>query len=328
MSIPFTNQTTEHQTPRNQSRRCDISGRSQSNTNPHLTDIECVFSDVETSGKKITLRGEPRIPNMAESHVQGICENDAYYVLTHNNKGYAKGHVLVISKDDLKLVNKADVDVNHYNHPGGCQRIGDYMVTGIENSDSNQSGIYLWSIAGDLGKLGPQIVATLADRPGTGCGAAGIADFLLDGVQQWALAGLNDGSVDIYRSSGGSLGDNSCTFSFSFTAKLRDEDKDAQSINLVTNDANFVYLVAFVSHGINYADHAVLYKVHLGDETFEFIKDLHVTTHHGGVIGVDGVHFRWGAGLTIDDSSSLNFLATQRNFVADRCTINRFKQGK
>jgi hypothetical protein len=50
----------------------------------------------------------------------------------------------------------------------------------------------------------------------------------------------------------------------------------------------------------------------------------HFYTKYGGVVGLAGVHFRWGSGLQILSDSSLNFFATQRNFVGGRFYTNTF----
>ena len=47
-------------------------------------------------------------------------------------------------------------------------------------------------------------------------------------------------------------------------------------------------------------------------------------THHRVIVGIFGVHFRWGAGLFIRSSSEIDLFATQRNFAGGDFAFNVF----
>jgi hypothetical protein len=186
--------------------------------------------------------------------------------------------------------------------------------------------VHLYDISGDLKNNDPKYIMRIVNRPNQDCVGAGVADFELEGTQHWAVATLAKKTVDMYFSSGGPLGDSSCQFDWSFSQDLN-IDGDVQSINLVTDISNVIYLVAFaVNKSVTY-DHVVLFKVDLGSKSFEQKQDLHIKTKHGGIVGVDGVHLRWGAGLALrGESGTMAFLATQRNFVDRECAMNHFEK--
>ena len=59
---------------------------------PTLADVVAAFNAVPDEGRKSHYNGEPWIPNLAESHVQGMARYGNYTLLTYNNKGYSRGN--------------------------------------------------------------------------------------------------------------------------------------------------------------------------------------------------------------------------------------------
>jgi len=86
-------------------------------------------------------------------------------------------------------------------------------------------------------------------------------------------------------------------------------------------------MVGFRTHdpGIGNEDYVDLYQIDVQKRIVsQVIARRHMYSKHGGIIGIDGVHFRWGAGLQIVSDTSLNFFATQRNFVGNNFYTNTF----
>lgn len=295
-----------------------------SNGNIKLKGMKAAFKKVDDDGKKHSFKGEPWVANMVESHVQGVARYKNYDLLTHNNKGYSKGFIVVINRDDEKMVYKFDTPKEHFNHPGGLQVVGDYAAVAVENSSYDESYIYFYHLDKMNDKDEPDRLDYKIHR-NSGAGAVGITDFDNDGVRYYWLAVLSGKKVTFYLSNGLLLSDPDISFSKKFDDNLNKDDY--QGIALVTDQDNKIYLIGFRSESefTSYKDKVVLYSIDTDEEIIDKGKDRQMTTHHGDIKGQAGVHFRWGAGLQVTDDTKLKFFATQRNFTGGKVFTNTFK---
>jgi hypothetical protein len=110
--------------------------------NVKLQNVEAAYKNVAESGTLFEFNGEPLIPNMVESHVQGVARYGNYLLLSHNNKGYSQGFIIVLNMKSMKMVHKIDTPDEHYNHPGGMQVIGDYLMVPVENSTYCRKNVF------------------------------------------------------------------------------------------------------------------------------------------------------------------------------------------
>jgi hypothetical protein len=295
----------------------------ENNTNIRLRDVQKSFNAIDSQGDKSNLHGGE--VSVSKGHVQGICASSRHYVLTHDHPDADEGYFQVFDKEDGQQVRRTKTDVEGFNHPGGCQEIGSYMVVGIENGDNDKGGIWLYSLQG-IEDHGPKKLRHLVKRGDQGVGGAGITEFTHDGKPHWLTVAMDNGDLDFFVSNGESLEDPACEFTKSFNAKLKSEDDSASTVSLLTDKDNDIYLIAFVLRGDD-EDHAVLYKVNRHDHTISRIKDRHMFTTHGTGGILNPVHFRWGAGVNIRDEEHFDLLATQRLFdgKAIPFAINTFK---
>ena len=130
--------------------------------------------------------GELKVPNMIESHIQGFGrvydENLKKYlcVASHNNKGYSKGFMMYLNCGKSGNVIKQDVPLEHYNHQGGLQVVGNYMFIAVENSGYNSSFVRLCDLSNLFSSSKPawiDIEKFMISMPDHGVGMVGAARY-------------------------------------------------------------------------------------------------------------------------------------------------------
>lgn len=107
-------------------------------------------------------------------------------------------------------------------------------------------------------------------------------------------------------------------------------DGDYSEICLVTDTDQQVGLIGFQTEdlGGSNKDYADRYRLDRTGESFTISerrdhRHMHAD-HSGGVAGMAGVHFRWGAGLRVRADQTLELFAAQRSFVGGRISSNTF----
>lgn len=69
------------------------------------------------------------------------------------------------------------------------------------------------------------------------------------------------------------------------------------------------------SEGATFADYAYLYQLDTENWSIgDALENIHLTSV-GGAVGVLGVHFRYGAGVSLLDDGTFTLSATERNSV-------------
>lgn len=286
--------------------------------NPKLLDVPRAFKQVGRDGRLHQFQGEPWVPNMVESHVQGIARYGDHYYLTHNNKGYAKGFLLVM--DGERIIAKQDTPTEHYNHPGGIQIIGDFLTMSLENSDASSSFVRFYSLKDPTR---PELLTTAIVRKDKGCGAAGITSYARNGAEYYLVAAYDNGKTDFYESNGRRLGDPELAFHEVGSDQL--PNTAFSELCLVTQADGQIYGVGFWVNGdVSYEDRCTLLSYDRNTSTMAVVDVRHMYTELGGVTGIAGVHFRWGAGLELTSNTAMDFYATQRNFVGGLFYTNKF----
>ena len=126
-------------------------------SNFKLENVGDAYNLIQEKGIKENLNGEPWVPNMADSHVQSAIRYKGQWLVSHNNKGYSKGFFMILDGEES---HKFDSIKERYNHPSGMQRIGDYAIAGIENSDNNKSYVSLYDLRdmSAANKVSPRLV--------------------------------------------------------------------------------------------------------------------------------------------------------------------------
>ncbi len=301
------------------------------NRNLKFKNVEAYWNSFkkDQSKKSLKLSGEPWVANMVESHIQGFgkiydSKNRRHIsIASHNNKGYSKGFMMYMECGRDKKTIKQDVPVEHYNHPGGFQTVGDYMFIAVETSDYKSSFVRLCDLSNLCDGKEPDWVSSddfLIAMPDHGAGMVGATTYTdADGKEKALIVVCDNGNTYIYQTDAG----NDLPVARGVTPKLVNRQNingSVQGIGLITQTDNTVYLVALCSSpsGASFKDEIELWKCTFnnGVPTFNRVGDTkHVKTSGGGATGV---HLRYGAGIGLIRDDLLEFFATQRNFVGGK----------
>ncbi|QBF32317.1 hypothetical protein [Thalassococcus sp. S3] len=274
------------------------------------------------------------------NHFQGVArwssegrKKERLYV-TRNDANDDYGRIGVYDDDDYKLVNYFDTPDKGYNHPGGIQAFGDFLVVAIETGKYDKSVIRFYSMVEHTKHIELLDVKITEDY---GAGAAGITRYHDEtlGEDRYVLASYDNGDVTVYLSNGATIIDSDIEFNKLFKTEI---DKDKFSgISLLTDDNDQVFLIGFYStEDIAYTDYAILYSVDLDKQAFERIDKRHFITRDSEVVPSDqtflGVHFRWSGGLRITSDGSMQLYTTARNYIGSgsksALEVNKFRPEK
>lgn len=304
--------------------------------NIRLKDVPGAFDAISKDGtfEQYTVDNLSYIDSDATlyKHIQGMARYRSFDIFTHSDitSGSTKGWLLIGNKD-REIVNRIYTP-SGYNHPSGCQVIGDYLAIGLEQveEDSDKPGhdgivrFYWLGCMTDTEE--PSLLPlTIPQKDHKGAGAVGITDVGRGSDKSYVMGVYDDGAVTISKSNGYLLDDPLCRFTEVFNQRLPIHGAD--NICLVTDEADHVYLISLTSSGgptLSADDWADLYSVDLVNNKLNLISPpCHKYTHGGLVPGLFGIHFRWGAGILIVDPATLQLYCSERN-VGFHLDINNF----
>ena len=291
------------------------------------------------SGTQVDKKGDADVDIFKSSvyHVQGILRYGDYYICSHSNKEGSKGRMVIMGEGCYEYT---DISLEQYNHPGGIQRMDDYMIMGIENSDHNKSYVYLYNIAGlSLSNLPRRIESFEIYRKNAGTTAAGICKdesrkkYIIAAYDMHKSDNNTDGSTfDFYEiryENGEDLKSKQVKLS-SPSYSIKKDFSDCQNISLYYDPiVKKNYLVAFTttSEGLSYKDCMEVFELLVDERKLKSVTKFHLKTDHGAIIGIGGVHVRWGASQDIVFENGVakpHVITCSRNFVAKNLTINIF----
>ena len=285
-----------------------------------IEDVRTVFSNLPADGTQVDLNGFPGSYDPIVNHIQGYSlyereEIGTYSIITHSVSTADYAHIVAGQvNSDVKYGYKTYM--KGWQHPGGIQTIGDYLLVPSEQEDSAQISMYdLRTLA--VGEL--RRVETFGLSVPHKVGSLGITTYEDKAGNEYYLmvaAHLNgsNSKYHVYRADA----DRSLEFADFSEVGSFTLDKDFQGMGLVTeNTAGNVYLIGLLSigEGISYTDYAYLYQLDTVNWTFSSaLAERHLISS-GGAAGVLGVHFRYGAGVSVNSNGELTISATERNSV-------------
>lgn len=301
----------------------------KSAANPIVDNASWQFAAIATDGEKADLTGGDEYSDTSYSHVQGFARYEGYYLVVQNRHDHAYGKIYFFDADTGALVDSWHLEVGSgsddadghdlsYNHPGGIQVIGDYLLVPIQTQNYQHSVVQLW----DLTPLRSGSTAItlvdgdfLPDSNDKRIGAIGIVNTG-DG---FVIAAGNDKTIHIYTAEGTDL--EKADFQFSFSGKTK---YDSAGACLLTDDSGTIYLVSTggESFVVSYDDYALLYRIDVANQQIGYVSAKTCMSH--STIGFAGVHFRWGSGIYFREGPRLGLMATQR-VMEKSFTINTWQ---
>ncbi|MDR0794517.1 MAG: hypothetical protein LBE79_00440 [Tannerella sp.] len=323
-------------------------GRHSANNNrfPESSVLTRIF-DINKKGTLKVLKGDKSVDVSISSHVQGIVEYNDYYVVSHSNGGKSKGFFMCMNGVNTR---KFNTHFENFNHPGGMQRMGNYMLVGVENDTHDESHICLY----DLTNMSMEADPTFVNNPNGFCGidktpktkglkggacAVGITKYRNKEKRDRYLIAVFDPQTGKDETSYFDFYDIDASKPLEETNFNLPENMitrvilpgyiDYQCFGLVTDPySNKLFLIAFLSIASGskgeYVDYIDIYEISESNKALTKLCTRHMITDLQKVKQLFDLHFRWGAAIDYDNSNNMIFLATDRNLDKMNLAINTF----
>jgi hypothetical protein len=285
--------------------------------NPTVDNVAEAYKRVAVHPKSITIdrtgvilpkgghfQGIQRLPGERQRLVlTSSSDNEAYFVvcaMAENGQSGIAGQPVKVAHSDGK---------HGFNHAGGCQAFGHFLVAGIEN-DNNEthSEIQFWNLTG----LPQPLPMMTIHRPGTGkadtAGAVGLSSFGQGAAL--AVASFNAETVDFYKSEADPFGGSPLKKKFTWVQSKADKsgwiDQNFghyQNVNLITQTNGELFMVAFDLGGDT--DWMDLYHVNLAGPHHSALKKVAKKKMYC----TNGCTFNDGSGIFIPTSDGFEVYA-------------------
>jgi len=331
----------------------------RSSHNTPVRNPKQIFDSLNGNGKELDMKGNDSLPddfqrpNLLSSksqwhcHTQGFGVYGSKLIASHNGNKNRQFGYFVVSESGNVLGHHYDAyyetpgDNRKFNHTGGLQIIGDYLVMGIETSDYQNSIVALYDLKEINPSCGeshaaPRFVRLLRGVQDSNCLSVSISDFKIrqggNDLNYFLMITHEDSGSEGSRFSFYiAQGDDLATANFHLKFTHKGGLKDYQGMSLLTEDigeshdyANFYIVAPFTTDvaGIPTHDYCDLWKLKLsGDfgttpvhEIEKVVDGKHFSTHGGASTLGRKVHFRWGSGVEIVNSDNYRLHTTERNF--------------
>lgn len=287
-----------------------------SQSNPSLTNVKSSFDAIKKDGSTSILIGGPDYKRLSTSHLQGMAVYHDVYILAMNRHSEDLGELYFYDRIGNGLIGMMKIPVagndtgdheRSYNHPGGIQVIGDYLLIPIQTQDYKDSVVQLWDISALKEKSTAIKLAHgdyLPDSNGKGLGGIGIVNM----GDHFLVAGIDNARVFFYKSDGSEI--TTATYAHAFDATLA---RDAAAVNLLRQTDGTAWLIAFaVSTWFgSYKDWGLLYKIDPTEEKIADKDERHFVSKADSST-ILGPHFRWGATSWFPTETTLRLMTTQR----------------
>lgn len=282
--------------------------------------VESAFSSLPLNGTQLDLSGFPGSYDPSVNHIQGYslydgADDTRYSILTHSVATADYAHIVAGPQNGGDKWGFKTY-LKDWRHPGGVQVIGDYLL--VPSEQDTKAHIALYDLralqVGELRRV-ERFDLSVAHK----AGALGITSYTdASGVSYYVMIVAHlDGENSVYHvyraAAAGGLEAAEFTEVGNFPL-----EKDFQGFGLVTETGtNDIYMIGLwaPAEGATFADHAYLYQLDTKTWTIGEELDHKHLTSTGGLPGVMGVHFRYGANVYVDGAGKLTISATERNSV-------------
>lgn len=299
-----------------------------------LPNVQQAFHALPDTGTRSELKGFGGNYDPSVNHIQGYAQYLAedgtnYALLTHSVSTAPYAHILVGQKNGEEMWGFKTY-LQNWQHPGGVQSIGDYLL--VPSEHDNQAHIALY----DMRTLSVQElrrVETFDLTVDHKAGALGITSYKDAGGTEYylLLVAHLDGENSVYHAyrAPAANGLEQAVFQKVGSFPL---NKDFQGFGLITEaETGKVYMIGLwsPSEGATFADYAYLYELNTQNWTIgDALEERHLTSQ-GGFPGIMGVHFRYGAGVLVTPDQNLMLYASERNTVLGSVlAINDWRSGQ
>ncbi|CAN5375414.1 hypothetical protein BH09BAC1_BH09BAC1_23750 [soil metagenome] len=303
--------------------------------NTNETDIPKALENVRVERTKIVFSNPDYDIANGGGHLQGVqyySNGTTEYVIVSGSSDSVSYYAMVDIKAQ-KVVRYKELLRTPFDHAGGFQVIGDFLVIGVEdNLDKNSSKVLFL----DISRPGESDNAPLItiDRGGEfktkTAGAVAITHF--DTQHLLAVATWDASTIDFYWSNAKPLNDPACKFELIQTWTPTKGEKENwidkwwrsyQSINLFTGADGKMYMFAFFkSKDGNFTD---LFEVSFSSETKKFTL-VKVASKQFYV--ADGNNFRNGGGVRLVGADELHVYSIPHNIKKKKTVIDWYQRKK
>lgn len=286
-----------------------------------VSNVKTKFHELPVDGTQVDLKGFPGSYDPTVNHIQGysLYNSDKgdvpYVILTHSVSSAPYAHIIAGPKaGNEKWGFKTYLE--GWRHPGGIQVIGDYVLVPSEHESSAHIALYdLRTLAVEELRRVEQFNLAVNHK----AGALGVTSYKdADGAEYYVLVVAHlDNANSVYHVYRAPAEKGIEAASFTEVGAFP-YDKDFQGFGLITEaESNEIYMIGLWSpqEGATFADYAYLYRLDTNTwKIGEAFDSIHMIST-GGLPGMMGVHFRYGAGVYVNQSGLLTISATERNSV-------------
>jgi len=286
-----------------------------------LTNVRTAFQSIPADpaeGTYIASKADDKY--FPSAHLQGMSlysnSNGNFLLLAHDDTFALTGAIIAVDAN-TGVTQSWRTSLSGFNHPGGMQTVGDFLVVPVAKSNDSDSYIefYALSTVGAPGG-GPVVIEDIRIARGKNSSAAGMV--YANGVYYLAIyAGM---ALDVYVSNAvSSLLDPSLVWGQALTVST---PQGWDNINLLADVDGNVFLCGlrgeegFWTQIIDYADLCSL-TVTDGSVALTLLSTIHLIAVDGTMPWLLGPHCRFGAGSQVLSPTTFNLYCCARNFAFD-----------
>lgn len=285
-----------------------------------LANVEAQFAALPVDGTQTDLYGFPGSYDPTVNHIQGYAQYDSsdntrYAIMSHSVGTADYAHIVAGSKTGSDKYGYKTY-LKEWRHPGGIQVFGDYLLVPSEQDNAAHIALYdLRSLA--VNEL--RRVETFDLSVNHKAGSLGFTTYEdASGTEYYLMIVAHlDGENTVYHVYQAPVANGIENAQFTEAGSFN-FNKDFQGFGLITEaNTGEVYLLGLWSptEGATFADYAYLYQLNTENWTLgEELDQIHMVSV-GGVAGLWGVHFRYGASVRVENDGTLTLSATERNSV-------------
>ena len=277
------------------------------------------LKDPGVEGKIVGKSIPRRRPLHLKNHIQGVAIRGSYAMVTTSVRD---GFIVTATGDGREFAYETRRAVNGFDHPGGIQTIGDWLVVGVEDRGRSEIRFYRYRERLKLVKH----LTIVRDKLLGQAGSVGIANYKSSEGERYLLAACPDPRrVHFYRTQPGvPLSDPSCSFEakpFLRWSAQRVPVKDrtdwkpdkswgsyVNNMSLLADTSGQLYFLGLYRKGLtrHYAD---LFAVDL--DSTGTPRTVITKLSRVRVQCANGTGFRWGASALVVSRTKLRLFACE-----------------